>query len=189
MAERKRRIKDSNYKVWKRSDGFCENCSKQLYENKEIKGKQLYENKEIKEVVIEKWVEHQCWKCAEEGTVITIKDQLWLQDTRVGKILSEEFPFFYKTKRKLKAEPYYANHCLKCKALQGDWFILEWIIDESLKEKKKVEIQTIELPFVWKTITLPTDIQVYNQNEKSLVSSLKNIKLLCKECFDEISKS
>lgn len=177
MAERKRRIRDSSHKVWKRSDGFCENCNKQLYENKEIK-----------EVIIEKWTEHQCWKCGEVGTVITIKDQLWLQDTRVGKILSEEFPFFYKTKRKLKAEPYYANHCLKCKALQGDWFILEWIIDESIEEKKKAKIQTIELPFVWKTVTLPTDIQVYNQNEKSLVSSLKNIKLLCKECYDEISK-
>jgi hypothetical protein len=113
MAERKRRIQDPSHKVWRRSDGFCENCNKQLYENKEIK-----------EVVIEKWVNHLCWNCGEEGMVITIKDQLWLQDTRVGEILSKEFPFFYKTKRKLKAESYYANHCLKCKALQGDLFIM-----------------------------------------------------------------
>ena len=75
------------------------------------------------------------------------------------------------------------------KALQGDWFIMEWIIDESLEEKGKAEIITIDLPFVWKTVTLPTDIHVYNQNEKSLVSRLRQIKLLCKECYDEISNS
>ena len=55
---------------------------------------------------------------------------MWSQDDKIGQVLGKKFPFYRKGYTRMTGTHYYANHCPHCGAVQGDWFVVDWIAFE-----------------------------------------------------------
>ena|SRR5438093_4423468 len=102
-------------------------------------------------IIVDVWNDHECWKCRQKSPTIDWKREtgegaLWLEDDNIGKKLREKYPFYRKGYTKMTGTYYYANHCSQCGTIQGDWFVMEWIIQQRVEGKNPSS--TIEMEIV-----------------------------------------
>jgi hypothetical protein len=105
----------------------------------------------LTKIIVDVWDDHECWKCREKSPVIDWKHEsgegeLWSQDDHIGRKLQDMFPFFKKGYTKMTGTLYYANHCPRCGTIQGDWFVMEWVIQQNVVGKKPLRTVEIAIP-------------------------------------------
>ncbi len=87
----------------------------------------------LKDIPIYKW-NQTCWKCSKETPVVSydiragynfyIGDILKLDET-----LIQNYPFVKKVFSKTMEKEMTANTCIHCSALQGNWYVIDALID------------------------------------------------------------
>ncbi len=101
-------------------------------------------------VIINLWDGYECWKCHEAMQVIDLSyrdghGELWVEDDAIGLKLQAKYPFYKKGYTRMSGTEYYANHCPHCGALQGDWFVMNWILSQRVEGGAPVHSFEIKL--------------------------------------------
>ena len=127
------RVKEKRDELFKRSNGKCELCSKTIAEKIINRKKDLPKREKIIKVkLINNYI---CYKCEKPTPVIRLKDDVdcsiaYLNSKNIGIMLNKKYSFFREGHSKTVENTYYANHCIHCGALQGDWYVNMEPIDE-----------------------------------------------------------
>jgi len=185
------------YDVWKRDKGVCQNCKRKLsldpYE--EI----VEELSDLKEIPIFKWFK-KCWKCQKETTIVsydfTVGFSFHLGDVeKLDEILMRKYPFVKRTFSKTRREEVIANTCIHCGSLQGNWFIMEDLIDMAYNRDMKL------IDLVLPNNLTAEDLRLNREDCKPMMTSLghihhkdgnpknndpNNLVLLCRDCHAKI---
>jgi hypothetical protein len=186
-------------KAWKRAKIRCENCNKSL-------NQKMIEKKEIirrDKVVVEIWDNHQCWNCEKQSRIIILsyEDRMglgYLQDEPLGSVVEEKFPFFYKGYSQTLGDSYYANHCPFCKRIQGEHFIIEWMLDNRNMGFEPIDTIILEIPIA---SNLREEIPIisyekfpkrhyaiHHIDKNPRNNAINNLQLLCSECHHNSHK-
>lgn len=187
-------------KIWQRDNGTCQECKKILYKMIDPYEDIIKELKTIREIPIFKWTKN-CWKCNQETPIITY-DFAVAYDYHMGsiekldKLLMRKYPFVKEIFSKTMEQDVIANTCINCSGLQGNWFVMEDIIEmkasdidmnqyidtvisidlefEDLRiDKKELQPYRDEIPLI---------AHVHHKDMNNKNNELKNLILLCREC-------
>jgi hypothetical protein len=87
------------------------------------------------EIILGVWDDFKCWKCNEKTRVIewswrSGEGEMWTENDQIGLTLGQRFPSYKKDYTKTADAYYYCNHCTSCGAIQGDWFVVNWVAQE-----------------------------------------------------------
>jgi hypothetical protein len=97
---------------------------------------------DLKEIKIYKW-KNKCWKCKKETPRVSYAFS-YFYDYHIGeiekldKVLIQEYPFITKIYSNTRREMVIANECIHCGALQGNWFIMEEILELVYTDMEKL---------------------------------------------------
>lgn len=157
----------------------CGYCGKRAYQIAKAPSKVSVE--------IWKWYTT-CYKCRESIQVI------WLVDVNIHTldyslrfdtfeklpdVLSEKYPFFNMTFKKIQNVEEYGNVCSKCKAYQGDYFIMEEYFEMAYSP------ETANKDYL--EVELNDDERLYYSEPKLLEKmhhpKKGNYSSLCKDCY------
>lgn len=192
------------HKIWQRDGGICQECKKELFDIIEPYEEAIDGLLNMKDIPILKWSQ-KCWKCKKETDVVTY-DFCVDYDHQIGsiekldQILMEKFGFVKKVFSQTMGEEVIANTCTHCGATQGNWCIMEDLIEmkssnvdmnklihtflpntlrfEDLHIKKEeLEIEEEEIPLLAHVHHIDTNRS--NNNPENLI-------LLCKDCHVRI---
>ena len=88
---------------------------------------------DIKEIKIYKW-EFPCWKCGKKTPRVSYSfyyrfDYSIGNIKKLDQLLLEEYTFIQETFSKTRGENVIANVCIHCGDLQGNWFIMEELME------------------------------------------------------------
>lgn len=140
------KVKEKRDELFERSYGKCEFCGKTIAEKIMNFKDELPDREKIIKVTF--YPNYICYKCNKITPVISLTDDIdysimYLQSKCIGTILNERFPFFKKGYTKTVEDAYYANHCINCGTLQGDWFInmepIEQLLESSCDDNNSLE--------------------------------------------------
>lgn len=181
---------DLRSSLWERSQGNCESCGTELHRRIPHPVKKV--------LTVEVWDKFPCYRCGHLNQVILLTDQreygiLWLDKDEIGKALSGKYPFFRKGDSKTVGDSYYANHCNRCGALQGDWFVMEWLAEQAYEA---TPISTEEFPYegelgdedeeMYDEFHTPYDI--HHRDGNPLRNSMDNLQLVCIKCHRKLQR-
>ena len=190
LSKRRSHIRDDLRRLlWERCKGRCESCGTEL--------KRLVPAPREKTLTVEVWDGFPCYRCDHLNRVIALKDDLgclvtWLGRDDIGWALSSRYPFFKKGYSKTVGDSYYANHCDNCGALQGDWFVIEWLLNRAYEV---APVLTQVVPYkgklsddqpVYDEFDAPHDIHHRDGNPAN--NSLQNLQLVCTICHRRLSR-
>jgi hypothetical protein len=186
--------------IWKRDKGICQNCQKQLYKEIDPYEELIEELLSLTNIPIYRWSK-ECWKCHKQTDIVTygfaLEYNYHIGDLeKIDNELMKQFPFVKKVFSKTMETKIVANTCIYCGALQGNWFVMEDIIQmrssdfdmNKLKEKEipnplKFEDLLIEKeelnPYQEK---LPLIAHVHHIDTNRENNDMQNLILLCREC-------
>ncbi len=87
------------------------------------------------ELIVGLWDDYKCWKCHEKTRVIdwswrSGEGEMWTENDLIGQKLQQIVPSYKKDYTRSADAYYYCNHCSTCGAIQGDWFVTEWVAKE-----------------------------------------------------------
>jgi hypothetical protein len=130
-----------------------------------------------------------CWKCQKDTQIVWPNKELsgfmWESITphsftNLPEAIHKLYPSFKITEKRTMGVIEHGNTCSHCEAYQGDWFVIEDLLEVSYEpeivEKCQIRIQ------------LTDDEQLYYANPKKVLKmhSLRkgNYSSLCESCFD-----
>lgn len=189
-------------KIWLRDQGICQNCGREVFETIDPCEDLSVKLSALKEIPVFKWYKN-CWKCHKETPIVTYDFTLGydfhLGDIeKVDKILMEKYPFVKRTSSKTMGTEVIANTCVHCGSLQGNWFIVEDLID-IIYERNMNELINIVLLINLTVEDLPSSENdskpfrqktsfghVHHKDGDPTNNSLDNLILLCRDCHMKI---
>ncbi len=120
------------------------------------------------EIVVGIWDNYTCWKCHQKTPVIewswqSGEGQMWTEDDRIGQKLQQTFPFYRKDYTRTADAYYYCNHCGSCGAVQGDWFVSDWVAQERAAGHLPSNVVKLKMDF--------EHVLQGNPNERDLVDA------------------
>ncbi len=178
--------------TWRQAKAKCEECGKPLIERKLVQVPS-----ERIEFVVKVWSDHECWRCGAPGRLVFLFDNVeqamwrYIDDRQIGEALERRFPFFYPGYSDTMETTYYANHCERCRALQGDHFLLDWLMEREGDGKSpdltepipEVEVFTEPTSYVDRKF-LP--FHVHHADGDPSNNSQENLRILCPECHRKV---
>ncbi|MFX0173899.1 MAG: hypothetical protein ACFE9L_18600 [Candidatus Hodarchaeota archaeon] len=105
---------------------------------------------------------------------------MWLDNERLGKIINEKYPFFYRSYSKEAGDKYFANHCPHCHIIQGDWYLHKWFIDMRYKGKKP-STEYVDVPPRYKIIEKSFPHAIHHIDEDPSNNELSNL-IVIRDC-------
>lgn len=110
----------------------------------------LEEGPDEPEIIVGVWNEYKCWKCHEKTRVIELnwttgQIEMWSENDRIGLKLQQLFPSFKKDYTKTADAYYYCNHCTNCGAIQGDWFVVNWVAREGAEDHLPSDVVRLKI--------------------------------------------
>ena len=119
--------------IWERDKGKCQGCGKELTMKINPYDDILSQFLDLKEIKIFKW-ERPCWKCDNTTSIVTYDLEVGYDFhigsiTKLDKLLMERYPSVKNVFSKTMEENTIANVCVKCGMLQGNWFIMEELLE------------------------------------------------------------
>ncbi len=180
---------DARRLLWERSQGRCETCGAELRRRIPVPREKV--------LTIRLWDGFPCYRCGHLNKAIDLTDDLqqrvmWLTRDDIGAALSGKFPFFRKGLSKTAGGSYYANHCRNCGSLQGDWFLMEWLLDQecqtipTLTEVFRYEGELLDAEEVTGYDNIPHD--VHHRDGNPINDTVENLQLLCRTCHRRLSQ-
>ncbi|MCK4483016.1 HNH endonuclease [Candidatus Bathyarchaeota archaeon] len=159
------------YDIWTRDEGVCQNCKRKLSRDpyEEI----IKELSNLKEIPIFKWSK-KCWKCQKETPIVsydfTVGFSFHLGDVeKLDQILMQKYPFVKRTFSKTRREEVIANTCVHCGSLQGNWFIMEDLINMAYNRDMKL------IDLVLSNNLTAEDLHINREDCKPTMTSLGHI--------------
>jgi len=157
----------------------CEYCQKPVY--------QIL--KPPNEIDVEIWTwTMKCWKCQKNTQVVwpnkessgfyweSLSPQSFIN---LPQVIHEFFPFFKITEKKTQDVIEFGNTCTHCGVYQGDWFVVEELLEISyepyLAKKHQIHIQITKEEQLY--FSNPKKVLKMHSPRKGLYSSL------CESCF------
>ena len=190
--------------VWERDRGLCQKCKKQLFTEDDPYDEIIEELLSLTDIPIYRWP-RECRKCHKQTDIITYDFAVGYSYhigslEKIDKELMKQFPFVKKVFSKTCGEEVIANTCVHCGALQGNWFIMEDIIEmkasgldmNKLVEKKlKNTLAFEDLPFEKEQLSahqekLPLIAHVHHIDRNRENNEMQNLILLCRKCHTKV---
>lgn len=188
-------------KVWKRDKGICKICKRKLTEIVLI---DPYEDiaqalSALEEIPIFKWF-RECWKCAEETPVVSYNFEAGFSYhigdiEKLDNLLMQKYPFVKKIYSKTMGTEVIANTCVHCGSLQGNWFIMEDLIEMATEGREMNELIDLVLPInltfedlhIENKEPTPSEVkvgagQVHHKDGNWENNDPSNLILLCGDC-------
>lgn len=184
--------------IWLRDQRVCQNCGREVFETIDPQKNLKATLSTLKEIPIFKWFK-ECWKCQKETPIVTYDLTLGynfhLGDIeKLDKIVMEKYPFVKRTFSKTRGTQVIANTCVHCGSLQGNWFILEDIIDMVYSQDMN-ELIDIVLPNNLTVEDLPFSVNelkpfkektsfghIHHKDGNPKNNNPDNLILLCRNC-------
>ena len=122
--------------VWQRDRGLCQLCGRKLTgkpDSLDLEKRALEELSGLKEIPIYKWI-RTCWSCEKKTTVVSYNFAVFNSHhigsiTKLDEALAEKYSFVKKVYSKTMGREVIANTCIHCGSLQGNWFVMEDLLE------------------------------------------------------------
>jgi HNH endonuclease len=175
--------------AWKRAKGHCEQCGNNLIERSIV-------NVPAEKIryFVHLWNGHNCWSCHSPGRILEVTDSQngacrYLDsdnERKLGEAVRKRFPFFRPDYSYTMEMSYYANHCEKCGAMQGDHFLLLWLVESGRGDAPDL-VESIPEVVEWESAcSYPTrrflPFQIHHRNNDPSDAALDNLEILCPPC-------
>lgn len=136
--------------IWLRDRGICQNCKREVFEIVDPYESVLEELSTLKEIPIFKWSK-KCWKCQKVTPIVSYNFvagyNFHLGDIeKLDKILMEKYSFVNQAFSKTMGSKVVANTCIHCGSLQGNWFVMEDLIEITTEGKDMEKSIDLILP-------------------------------------------
>ena len=186
--------------IWEMDKGVCQNCKKKLFKIIDPYEDVIEELLTLKEIPIFKWSK-ECWKCHKKTEVVTY-DFAVRYNYHIGSIekldmvLMQKYPFVKRAFSKTMGSEVITNICINCGALQGNWFMMEDLLEMKCSDINMNKLIDIKLPNTLKFEDLPIDIEelkpfeekssffahVHHIDRNRENNEMDNLVLLCRDC-------
>ena len=102
------------------------------------------------EIIIGVWDDYKCWKCHEKSRVIEWSwrsgdGEMWTENDQIGLKIQQVFPLYKKDYTRSAGAYYYCNHCANCGAVQGDWFVVNWVAQERVEGRLPSDVVKLKM--------------------------------------------
>lgn len=186
--------------IWKRDKGICQKCQKKLFKIVDPYEELIEELLSFKKIDIYKWIK-KCWKCNKDTGVVSYEFAIGY-NYHIGDIkkldeeLMKKYQFVQKVFSKTEQTEVIANTCTNCNALQGNWFIMEDIIEMRSNSINMNKLIDLKLPNNLKFEDLPIDkdelgpfeeklsllAHIHHKDRNRNNNKIDNLILLCRDC-------
>ncbi len=164
-----------------RARNRCEDCQRPLAVTRRIPHPAVWADARVRV-----FDDYPCWKCHRPCTAVQIEfgDQeidIWPNDDEIGRAVSQMFPTFFWDYSRTVQGHYWANHCLRCGALQGGFPVSEYgkpgrIVLLPGFRRRVQEAYTDTRTTQWG--------HFHHRDGNPANNALDNIALLCVRCHD-----
>lgn len=187
-------------RVWSRDNGVCQKCGRKLFRDpyKTI----VEELLALNEIPIFKWSK-KCWKCQRKTPIVSyvfsVGYSFNLGDIeKLDEVLMHRYSFVKRVFSKTRGCEVIANTCVHCGSLQGNFFIVEDLIDMGAEPNGENMSELIDIvlpnnlapedlgfekgepnPF-WSR--LPSFGHIHHKDGNQENNNLDNLILLCRNC-------
>lgn len=189
--------------VWKRDNGICQHCKKKLVSVNKYDPNHDVETKlsELNKIPVYKWT-HSCWKCKKETPIVSYHIQVGYNYI-IGDIekldleLMKLYPWVKRTFSKTMGREVVANTCVECQAIQGNWFVMEELIEfeaiGSLENQKdtflSIHLNRKDLKFdepIEEMFVRLREGHIHHLDKDPTNNDLSNLILLCSSCHRKV---
>ena len=188
--------------IWERDRSSCQECGRKLTEKKNYYDEVHSQFIALKEIKIFKWV-WPCWKCGEDTPIFTynffVGYNFHIGDVRkLDIVLAEKYPSVKKIITWSGEERTIANVCTCCGALQGNWHVMEKIVEMESDEVNFEELVDLVVPntFDFEDFVGDEDFEtseqrmsighVHHKDRNRDNNDPENLVLLCRDCHFKI---
>lgn len=194
---------DLKSKVWERDKGICRNCGRALLKKVDHYDDLARELTAAKEIPVYKWSK-ECYNCGKETPIVSydfaVNYNYHLGDIdRLDRAIMQRYSFVKRVFSKTRNQQVIANTCMHCGALQGNFYIIEDLIELAEDETDMEKLIDLILPNdltledvnVRKgdpvtTVRLP-DAQIHHRDGNWENNAMDNLILLCRNCHTKIT--
>lgn len=189
-------------RIWSRDKGVCQNCQRKLFADPHEKVVEKLSS--LKEIPIYKWFK-ECWKCQKETPLVTYDFEGFFSTFHIGdiekldRVLMQKYSFVKKTFSKTMGCEVIANTCVHCGSLQGNWYVMEDLLEMHYNENMN-DLIDIVLPnnLTFEDLYDPEDFRdesfslklstghIHHKDGNPENNNPTNLILLCRDCHAKI---